>query len=241
MDGKKTREDIMTILSGVESMERYVLDVKNDLHIEAIVIRNPKEITIDEKNHIFAIFLPVALSAFMWQDTASVRNDVFNHLFSGDVLVLVAEQDGRGVAFRSCTFLEHAGYKIMYTAGTAVSKEYQGCGIYQSLTLLFSSTVDFVVSRTQNPVVVTALARLFGHVFPVTTVPNELIRGVAIQVAQYLEMSHFDESNLVGPGFYGKLLAGTVFHSRSCEIERSMRNIICAERGDCILAVCPTK
>lgn len=223
--------------------ESMKLSLKNDLEMNAIVIYDPQKITAKEKIEIFNDFFPVALSAFQWNDSISVQNDVFNHLFSGDVLVLVTDQDhdGCGVAFRSCTFLEYEKYKIMYTAGTAVLSSYQGCGIYQSLTRLFSAKVDYVVSRTQNPVVVTALARLFGDVYPITISPNRFISDIAARVAQFLQMSAFDKKNLVGYGFYGKLLAGTVFHSRSCEIEQSLRKIICVENGDCILAVCPTK
>lgn len=205
------------------------------------LLENPNEILGDvTKKEIFDDFYPVALSAFNRDDTDYFREDVYSHLFNGSFLILVFDPDNKnlGVAFRSYAILKHNSSKILYIGGTAVTSNYQSCGIYQGLTREMSKKVDFVASRTQNPIVVTALSRVFQSVYPVTTPPNKKIKVIANVVAEYLEMNDYNYDEMIGYKTYGQSLTGFVLKANS-DLEAKFLKTINPENGDCLLLICP--
>lgn len=199
-----------------------------------------KNLPDDIKMRVFDEFYSVALSAFNQADSDSFRMDVYNHLFNVGFLVLMfdCENGGAGVVFRTYTLLNHNQSRILYVEGTAIMSGYQGLGIYQSLTKELVRDVDFVVSRTQNPVVVTALSRLFEAVYPVTARPDDKIRSIAKCVSEHLKMSNYECDCMIGRKTYGGILTGTL-PSTGNGIDKVVLECINPADGDCLILVCP--
>lgn len=207
----------------------------------SFLIKDPeKKLPEETKKRVFAKFYPVALSAFNQTKSACFGSDVYNHLFKVGCLVLVFDlgRHDAEVAFRTFTVLKHKKSKILYIEGTAIKAEYQGLGIYQNITKLTVDYADFVVSRTQNPIVVTALSKLFGKVYPIMAAPNKEIKEIAFCVSQYLKMSDYEKDLMIGRRVYGGILTGT-FPNTNNGMNEAIQDIINPEDGDCFIAVCP--
>ncbi len=228
------------ILEGVDCEREFKL-VTSRGNFEAFLLKKPGEnLSAEVKTKIFNEFYLVALSAFGKKKSPQFNLDVSNHLFNVGFLVLVFdfENGGKGVAFRTFTFLDHKQSKILYIEGTAIKAEYQGSGIYQSLTKELAVGMDFVVSRTQNPVVITALSKLYKEVYPVTAEPDETIKNIGFCVAEYLKMSEYERDLMIGRKTYGGILNGTLPDTGN-GMRKAVTNLIDPYNGDCLIAVCP--
>ncbi len=98
--------------------------------------------------------------------------------------------------------------------------------------------VDFVVSRTQNPVVITALSRLFKNVYPITVVPDAHIKNIAKYVSCYLKMSNYEYNNMIGRKTYHGILTNTLPKTNN-DIEKKVLELINPVDGDSLILVCP--
>ena len=164
--------------------------------------------------------------------------------FKVDNLVLLFDSSNGyiPIAFRAfSTFsINNAPKKtrILYVEGTAVDPKYQGHGIYQEITRRLIPDFDFIVSRTQSPVVATALSRIFSEVYPLTSEPTNNIKLIAKFIADYLEMPSYDYDKMTGRRTYQGILT-----EKMPKIENEMKKIVIKkikpEEGDCLILVCP--
>jgi hypothetical protein len=211
------------------------------------LIIEPQELPLNIKQLIFDDFYPVALSAFNQNKSLQFERDVWKHLFEVDGLILVFH-DGveyatdrhcveKGIAFRTFTMFDSPLGECMYIEGTAVDPNYQSYGFYQALTRATTNGSKFVCSRTQNPVVITALNSVFGNVAPITASPDEDYRAVARTLAKKLKMKTYDEMTMTATGVYGKSLNGLPPKIDN-EIKNRMYAQINPDEGDAVVAVC---
>lgn len=229
------------ILEEIDCCERKFKLATSRGNFEAFLLKKPGEnLSMKVKTAIFNEFYPVALSAFGKTESPQFNLDVSNHLFNVGFLILVFdfENEGAGVAFRTFTFLDYKQLKILYIEGTAIKAEYQGRGIYQNLTKELATGMDFVVSRTQNPVVITALSKLFREVYPVTAKPNETIKNIGFYVSEHLNMSEYERDFMIGRKTYGGILTGTLPDTGN-GMKKAVFKLINPEDGDCLIVVCP--
>ena len=208
---------------------------------KAFVIHNPNELPKNVKDLIFNDFYSVALSAFNQNKSEAFEKDVYKHLFNVDGLVLIFHDDveysngvsiEKGTAFRTFSMI---GKDTMYVEGTAVDPNYQGQGFYQAFTKATINGCKFVVSRTQNPVVITALNKLFGNVAMITRRADKQDKQVAWQLSQKLGMEKLDKG-FVGRGTYGKMLNGMLPKIKG-KIRDKLYSYIDPMEGDCFIAV----
>lgn len=205
-------------------------------------IQDPVSLPANIKDLIFDDFYPVALSAFNQNKSETFEKDVYTHLFNVDGLILIFHDEvqygkdasvEKGIAFRTYSWLDPS---TMYVEGTAVDPNYQGQGFYQGMTkLIIYKDCKFVVSRTQNPVVITALERVFGNVSPITRIPDKEDKRIAGMLAEKLNMT-IDE-HCIGRETYGGALNG-MLPKISNDIQFTMYQKINPMVGDCVIAVC---
>jgi GNAT superfamily N-acetyltransferase len=212
---------------------------------EAYRLSYPMNLPISVRQAIFDDFYPVAVTAFGQNKSEAFQKDVEHHLFGVDNLVLVfndgiqykGEGVERGIAFRTYSVIQTPYGKALYVEGTAVDPAFQGLGLYQALMKATSFGYAYVTSRTQNPVVLTALYKIYERLAPVMDVPTVKERKVALAVAKFLKMKEFDEKTLVGRKTYGGRL-----NDRLPNISNDVRNrlykLINPDDGDCVIAVC---
>ena len=229
-----------------EYSEQVELKTKQGIRL-GYFIKNPEMLPISTKQAIFDDFYPTAISAFGQNKSLKFQKDVWDHLFNVFGLILLFN-DGvkyvndqsveRGIAFRSFSEYDSPFGQIIYTKATAVDPLMQGCGIYQAFTNIVKEGYKYAVSRTQNPVVVTALVRLFSNVAPITHEPTDEEKQVGAIVASSLSMgAKFNPNTLVGKGVYGEAITGTLPHIDN-EIKRKLYKMIDPNNGDCVLCVC---
>jgi GNAT superfamily N-acetyltransferase len=178
-------------------------------------VHHPKDVlTAQEKNELFMLLYPVALSAFGKQDNPSAKEDVHNHLFSGDGLIVVMDND-RAVAFRMWNVFTHETEgMILYLAGMCVHREYQGKGIGSSLlhyVLNHLQNCVHVVLRTQSPVMKKCFDQAIGAVsFPNGDEIPDSVKNVGAFVARCLKDNFYDKNSLISVGVYGSSLYESV-------------------------------
>ncbi len=210
-------------------------------------IDEPDALDKGTKNLIFDDFYPVALTAFNQNRSESFQEDVWQHLFSVQKLYLVFNEDvsyrqdtnsvARGIAFRAISEFQFKGKKIAYIEGTAVDPNYQGYGFYQAFTKLMGNSYNYVTSRTQNPVVLTALSKVFKKVNPFVSKPDKELQEIGAELARKLEMENYDKDTMIDVGFYGGPLSGLPPNIDN-QVSRAMYSHIDRENGDCVIVVC---
>jgi len=229
--------------------KKITLDTKKGKK-EAYLVKDPaKTFNHQELEKIFKDFYPVAMSAFGTNDSGEWRGDVWFHMFSCDCLILAynwrtkyadKEMVSKGIAFRSISYAKIKGKKVMYIEGTAVDPNYQGYGFYQAFTRATLNGFDYVASRTQNPVVVTALSKVFRDVYPITKAPTKEQQEIGAVLADKLGMQKkYDKRRMFARSLYSGQMNGNLPKIDN-EIKRRMYHLLDVENGDCILALCKT-
>jgi len=231
----KSFADEISLLTKKGKMKAYLIKAPSD--------NLPKR----AKKVIFDEFYPVALSAFNQEKSEKFEKSVSKRLFNVDCLVLLfdkansGDRDEKGIAFRGYSIPKIVdNKKIAYIEATAVDANYQGLGIYQAFTKDLVGKFDYVVSRTQNPVVITALAKIFSTVYPVTADPTKEAKNIGQAVAEHLHMTNYDYDSMVGRSTYSDIIT-KVLPQIENEIKEKVFHLINPERGDCLIAVCPSK
>lgn len=239
---RKTRGGI--IMSCRDYVEMFAVPFELETKIgkrTAFLLNDPQELPNNVKDLIFDEFYPVALSAFNQNKSENFEKDVYKHLFDVDGLVLFfndgvdyggSHQVERGIAFRTYSMLDS---ETMYVEGTAVDPNYQSLGFYQAVTKATTNGSKYVVSRTQNPVVITALNRVFGNVADITREGTDKDKEVAWKLAQKLKMELTD--GFYGKGTYGSRLNGMLPRIDN-DIKKTLYSRIDPNNGDCVIAVC---
>lgn len=222
----------------------------------------PKSLLEEEKEHIFNMLYPIALSAFSQDPSDEIANDVRDHIFSADGLLIVADIDKQGnefaVAFRMWDNIQYRILEgdIIYLAGMCVKKDYQGYGIGSVLLdyVLFKdrqhkmSSVDqvcpflvckYVALRTQNPIMKRCFDEAIGEVsYPkgVDELIPDQIKDIAVLVATHLGDNTIDPDTLTSRGLYGRSLYGCNPHSKDNQYESLFAGIN-RDKGDAIVCV----
>jgi hypothetical protein len=214
------------------------------------LIENPSAtLPLAVKRAIFDDFYPVAVSAFAQNKSEGFEQDVFHHLFEVGGLILAYNEDTkyahnkfvpRGIAFRTYSYFPELG-GITYIEGTAVDPAYWGIGFYQAFTKAMRARTNgdsqYFASRTQNPVVLTALHRIFGNVSPVPSQATSEMLEVGKVIASFLKMKGYDDQRMVGTKTYGGRLSGNPQTAKN-DIEEKLLSLINPDNGDCVIAVC---
>lgn len=216
--------------------------------VRAYLIQNPGDLPLDIKKSIFKDFYPVAMLAFNQAYSADFERDVWEHLFSPTGLVLVFNEiaihdecgndEDMGVAFRTFSVIRK---DVIYLAGVAIHPCFHKMGLYHSLITCVTSDFDFVVTRTQSPLVITTLNNVFGKISPITKCADDEEKEVAMLLADNLKMlDKFDGECLIGWRTYGHSLY-RIPPKADENITSMLYSMIDVEAGDCVIAVCRTR
>lgn len=199
------------------------------------LIQNPLSLAEEIKEKIFLTFYPVARRAFEQEDSDLFKKDVRKHLFEVDGLIVVFDEIGNGLAFRTFSAI---GANAVYLEGVAIDPNRQKIGLYRPLIQSVARNFAITATRTQSPVVITALKNVFGSVAPITRDADCEEREVAATLAKRLGMTdRFNSETLVGKSVYGCSLYKTPPQGDQ-QITNILYELINIWEGDCIIAVC---
>jgi len=210
------------------------------------IINDPMKLSNVLKAGIFNEFYAVALSAFGQKDSEGFQSDVYKHLFNVETLILVFADNcgGKGMGFRTYSIfnplLNGKTINILYLEGAAVKADYHSQGLYQSFTSNLYGEADYVAARTQNPVVVNALIKIFGLAYPITKKPSSEVKEIAHFISTHLKMKNYDYNSMVGKGTYGGILTGSLPRVKN-KAGRKLFSLIDPIVGDSMIIICPAK
>lgn len=125
--------------------------------------------------------LPTTRSAF---GTPITEDDVCNHLFDADRTYLL-EHDGALVGFSSYKHLHTEHGAVLYLSGIAIDRSAHGKGLFRCVNehALASYDPDYLVMRTQNPVIYRGVERLVDMICPARCPSPERVLDIARRFA----------------------------------------------------------
>ncbi len=174
-----------------------------------------------------------AAAGFCRPVTKEFAEDVFQHIKSGDLFIIMSSTQALGLAIRSY----HPEVKAVFLAG-ATKSPYAPTGIVEELSRRYINEkgAQIVATRTQNDRVVEVMVSLCNEVVPVH-------RKVSVDDLNTLNKlgqitSTLDMKRLVIDGCYGGSMIGSGERRRSIKPEvRRTTNILDYERGDALLLI----
>lgn len=220
---------------------------------------HPRYLPEAEKENMLQLLLPVAMSAFRQNYSASLCVDVKNHIFSSDRLLIVVDRDGKPVAFRMWDYVTLdfvGGTDIAYLAGMCVHQDWQKKGIGEYLlqyvlqdcvrrslpdahAFVPLPLAPYVALRTQNPVMKRCFDRATGfESYPrldESTVPED-IKTVGRKISEHLRDHFFDPDTMLSKGLYGHNLYG-YYPMVDDEKYRSLFARLDVDQGDAMVCV----
>lgn len=223
----------------------------------------PQSLPEEEKDDLFRLLYPVALSAFSRNHSSELEKDVWDHIFSSDGLLIVFDERGVSgknvVAFRmwDIVWFDVLDGDILYLAGMCVKKEYQKIGIGSSLLkyVLYKNeqhrmrSVDqfcplpectYVALRTQSPVMKKCFDEAIGDIsYPRESGESipENIKKVASKIARHLNDDSFVPETLTSPNLYGGSLYGVTPCSEHDQYTSLFTSALNTADGDAMVCV----
>jgi chorismate mutase len=176
---------------------------------------NPKHLSQKDRNLVFHMIYPVALSAFGQRHTEAFANDVRSHVLDHDKILMV-RRNGEVVAFCAWDVIAET---FIYLAGICVSKDSQAGGLGRlmiekiiHLTGLTYPSWAYFALRTQNWSMRNALHEVSQqytslHSFGDEDIPTD-VRSAADFVARHILDPYLQSDRLVSRRIYGSSLYG---------------------------------
>lgn len=137
------------------------------------------------------------------------KEDVRTHVLDVDLLYLIFENK-KLIGFSSYDFPKVAEEKIIYLNGIVVNQKNQKKGVFKQVNtqvLNEYANIDFLVMRTQNPVVYAATKSIVDKIYPNGEEAPYRIKKIAeITAKDMLKMDDYDSNTFVGRNTYGTSL-----------------------------------
>jgi hypothetical protein len=189
-----------------------------------------------ERTNLVDTLLTIARNGF---GTEVTRDDVENHVLKVDKLYL-ASLDDKVIGFSSYNMFDIDSKNILYLNGIVVLRDHQKNGLFYKINndILSKDNYDYLVMRTQNPVIYAATQKIVKEIYPNGKAAPEDIKSIARKTAiDYLKMKDFDEETFVGRNTYGVCMYDKVpHHSRGDNLFNDKLKLN-YESGDTILIV----
>ena len=224
-----------------DQFEKFSCNTKNG-PLSARYIRAPKDLPTETKKELLRLLLPVACEAFHQDANTAFSQDVSQHLFSWEGLIVVLQND-TPVAFRMWQVFpsDHGG--ILYLAGMCVQAAFQRIGIGESLlryvmNMYLTDQNRYTVLRTQNP----SMKKCFDAAVGGLSYPNGKqlprdILDVGITIARQLGDREYYPNTLISRGAYQGSLYGTELASVNEASYMEVFNQINRDQGDAVFCI----
>lgn len=207
---------------------------------QIVLVEAPSLLGSLEKEALVNNCFPLVCSGFVQEPSSEVYEDTRHHVLSCDHLWLY-EEEGRVRAFAAWDEMEIAGAKILYLSGIMVSPDTQGKGVGARIIADAWSKYqsDYLIARTQNPVMYSSLIRSGFQLYPTLQRTTSEIAGVMVRVLA--KSFGWDNPEPHNPhlfnGAYGKCLYGVRPVDRDENIERFFCETLDFDRGDAMVVV----
>ncbi|MBT7903189.1 hypothetical protein HN587_04975 [Candidatus Woesearchaeota archaeon] len=185
-------------------------DVRVDL------VRAPGEVFRGaNQDELTDILLGIARDGF---GTDIPIEEVRDNAFNCDALYLISYGD-KIKGFCSYKFIEHKGQKILHLKGVVLEKEIQKHKHFyevnkRAISDLSESGFDYLVMRTQNPVIYAATSNLVSELFPNVALSEGAIPETIRDIALAVPTPKLPDDRMVIRGLYGRCLYDQVQHHK---------------------------
>ena len=205
----------------------------------------PGRIPDDGKSELIRLLLPVAASAFGQQSGVSFENDVYQHVFESEDLVIAMGDCGYPVAFSVWKTFRHEGLgSVLYLSGICVSSTHQRMGIGKALLRYMiqqtssSGEAWHVAMRTQNPVMKVTFDKNIGKSYPDGRMIPNSIKRISRFVAECLGDVGHDVEMMISRGVYGRsLYSGDIPRLEGEDYNVGVFGELDPDRGDALICV----
>ena len=173
--------------------------------------------------------------------TEMTEQDVRNHVLNTDILYLVKDiESDKNVAFSSYDLVNFGNDKILYLNGIVVRRSLQKSGLFYDINkrVLSIDDFDYIVMRTQNPVIYGATKKLVKNIYPAQEdVPKKIKDLASIIAMEHLHMKSFDPETFVGRGTYGVCLYDSIPHHKDTNAFFDKKLKLDYDKGDSVLII----
>ena len=243
-----TKEEATMLRQALAKGER--INVRSKVGSNPTYIIRPDELTDEEKNAVFGAVYFVGLSAFVQNPSKEMEEDIAEHLFQEEVLMITFsnEIDWRNVAVGSPRAIAFLGYRdmkvgndnMLYISGICVDPSYQGKGIGSALMCeaYKRGTYQITSLRTQNPVMKQAFDKIIGG----SSYPNGVkvpqdIKEIGSLLADTFGVKDYDANSLCCHNTYGSSLYGIEIDSYNDDNLNTKFNSIDRDEGDALFCI----
>jgi|GEM_PF-2221027 len=224
-------EDMMNIASQGNNGTLY--------RVYRVDISDPNVWQSEDGRYLLGDLFMLTRSAFGRQTSQQLMEDTRQHIENGEYLYLVCN-DGI-VAFTVLRCWNVNSVPVLYLSGMIVAPAHQSKGVSSALLgdTIRQHCPQFLVARTQNPVMYESIARVCRSVFPNgrSRSPQEVVSIAEFVAREKLGMNDFSPSTMTEVGTYGCCLYGQEPRSRHHEIENWFKSAVCPQRGDSMIVV----
>lgn len=206
------------------------------------LLKNPCDLSVVQRETLFKEFFPMTLAAYrQTEDYLWFREAVWERMFQSGFLLLFFDGD-KGVAFKGYDEMLIGNKKVTYVGVISVDVEYQGNGINQALYDVFSGDTDYMVARTQNPIVATVFLKKFGRVYPFSGDPNDEVKSISHAVCQaHNSLDGYDYHSMVARGIYNNRPLNNPPYRIDNGIQEKMDYLLDPYKGDAVMIVSPLR
>lgn len=218
-----------------------------DRMVHGQVLLGTENLTQQFRSMIFSMFWPMVCEAYdrdpndEWFSAA-----VYHRMFDSRILCLVF--DGYDpVALSGYDVVGFEGHKNLYLGIVAVAPSQSGKGYMGGMLRALTGDCDYVVTRTQNPSVVNAMAGVYGHAYPFQmekgrwTMRHDYEKRLFEEIAEKTGTTEFyDDRTCV---FYGVYNNASLTGPKASNTKRTGKagdnilKLIDPSKGDAVMAV----
>lgn len=194
----------------------------------------------DEGKVLFLSLYALTRLGFRRDESPALEKDTRNHIEACENLYLVLDTD-QIIAFAVFNHHVRDSSSILYLSGIMVTPKHQGQNISSALlkAVLVEFSPNYLVARTQNPVMYRSIARTCKVTYPVfdSDPPCSVIEVGKFVALKMLKMKKYNPYLMVGQNAYSSCLYGVEPVCQNTPIEQWFKERVNLQRGDAMIVV----
>lgn len=122
-----------------------------------------------------------------------------------------------------------------------VAEKYQGGGVSKAILSIADVDADYVVTRTQNPIILKGFQSVYGDLYPVTGDPTEEAAAIGLELARITgTLDIYEADTMISRGIYNNEPLNGVPYASNDYFDDIVSSRLDVSKGDAIVTVSPT-
>lgn len=175
----------------------------------AVLVGDFNSLLEEQKKELLRSCIPLIERAFGQRYGDDLSEKEVIRFLSGGYIYCITDIENRVIGIEILRLLTVNDASVLFTSGAVIDPAHQGRHVHSNFRKLIIEQCqpDFLVGRTQSPLVYLVYTKGEGPVYPQhqVPVPNH-IKSIAKSIAEQLGFSNFDPETLIQHGAYGESL-----------------------------------